>query len=135
MRTRIPAAAICIALSLPAPCLADGTGRDGQPPYEVGVLYVADALANVHGGLREGSAWVDYLELAAEFDAGRALGIADLALYASVVRTNPPTFSDRYVGDAMVVSNIDSERALRVLEAWFDWGFEARGAGSLRVGL
>jgi porin len=135
MRTRIPAAALCCALSLPASCLAQGTDQVEQPLYETGALFVGDALSNVHGGLREGSAWVDYLELAAEFDAGRALGVGDMTLFASVVRTNPPTFSDRYVGDAMVVSNIDSERALRVLEAWFDWGFGARGTGSVLVGL
>ena len=135
MRTRVLAAALSIALTLPGPCVADGSDRADPPPYELGALYVADALSNVHGGLREGSAWVDYVEFAAEFDAGRALGIADLTLFASVVRTNPATFSDRFVGDAMVVSNIDSERALRVLEAWFDWGFEARGEGSVLVGL
>jgi porin len=87
------------------------------------------------GGLREGSAWVDYLELAGELDAGRALGIGDLTLFASMVRTNPTTFSERYVGDAMVVSNIDGRRALRALEAWLDWGFHAHGPGSVRVGL
>lgn len=135
MRTRLLAAATCIALSLPTPGLAEDTERAEGPPYELGALYVADALANVHGGMRQGAAWVDYLEFAGEFDAGRALGIGDLTLFASVVRTNPPTFSDRFVGDAMVVSNIDSERALRVLEAWFDWGFEARGEGSVLVGL
>ena len=135
MRTRVHAAALCIALLLPVPCPAHGTDGVEQPLFEMGALYVADALSNVHGGLREGSAWVDYLELAAKVDAGRALDIAGLTLFTSVVRTNPPTFSDRYVGDAMVVSNIDSERALRVLEAWFDWGFEARGTGSVLVGL
>lgn len=108
---------------------------DGQPPYALGALYVADALANVQGGLREGSAWVDYLELAAEFDAGQALGIADLILFANLFYTNRPTFSDRYVGDSMVVSNIDNGSALRVLEAWFDWVFDLHGPGSLRVGL
>ena len=132
---RIRAAVLCIAFSLPLPCLAVGSDREDQPPYELGVLYVADALANVDGGLREGSAWIDSLELAAAFDAGRGLGVDDLTLFASFVRTNPPTFSDRYVGDAMIVSNIDSEGATRVLEAWFDWVFGARGAGSLRVGL
>ncbi|MCM2313172.1 MAG: carbohydrate porin [Steroidobacteraceae bacterium] len=105
------------------------------PELEWSVVYTADALANVRGGLREGSAWIDTLELAGTFDAGRALGIGDLTLFASVVRSNPPTFSDRYVGDAMIVSNIDSEQALRVLEAWVDWGFDAGGPGSVRVGL
>jgi porin len=135
MRSRLHAVPLCLALSLSAPCLAIETGLDEEPTYTLGALYVADALANVHGGLREGSAWVDSLELAGEFDAGRALGIGDLTLFASLVRTNPPTFSERYVGDAMVVSNIDSKQALRVLEAWLDWGFEAHGTGSVRVGL
>lgn len=135
MRTRLRASALCLALAFPAPCPANDTDLHDEPPYALGARYVADALANVHGGLREGSAWVDYLELAGEFDAGQALGIGDLVLFASLVRTNPPTFSGRYVGDAMVVSNIDSDRGLRVLEAWFDWRFEARGAGSVRVGL
>lgn len=135
MRPRHFAAGLCLALSLPAHCLADASDLQQRPLYEFGALYTADALANVHGGLREGSAWVDYAELAGMFDAGRALGIGDLTLFASVVRTNRPTFSERYVGDAMVVSNIDSGHALRVLEAWFDWGFEAHGQGSVRVGL
>jgi porin len=134
MRSRAHGAVLCIALALPAPCLAAGDTEE-EPLYELGALYIADALSNVHGGLQEGSAWLDYLELAAAFDAGRALGVDDLTLFASVIRTNPPTFSERYVGDAMLVSNIDSEYALRVFEAWFDWGFAARGAGSVRVGL
>jgi porin len=120
---------------LPAPCGADGSTWDESSQYELGALYTADALSNVHGGLREGSAWVDYLELAAAFDVGRALGIGDLTAFVSLVHTNPSTFSDRYVGDAMIVSNIDSERALRILEAWFDWGFDAHGPGSVRAGL
>jgi porin len=124
-----------LAFLLPVPCSAERGTRDESSLYELGALYTADALSNVHGGLREGSAWVDYLELAAAFDAGRALGIGDLTAFASLVRTNPATFSDRYVGDAMIVSNIDSERALRILEAWFDWGFNAHGPGSVRVGL
>lgn len=135
MRTRAAAIALSLVLLVAAPCPAQDDGATGPPPFELGVLYTADALANVHGGLREGAAWIDNLELAGEFDAGRAFGLGDLTLFASIVRTNPPTFSDRYVGDAMIVSNIDSEQALRVLEAWLDWGFDAGGPGSLRVGL
>ena len=136
MRTCACIAAVSVALLFPASCPADTGQPNGQPPrYSLGALYVADALSNVQGGLREGSAWLDFLELAVEMDAGRILGLGQLTTYASLVHSNRPTFSDRYVGDAMVVSNIDSGRALRVLEAWFDWGFAARGPGSLRVGL
>lgn len=135
MRSQACAAALSVAFLLPAPCRADRSTWDEPPLYELGANYTADALSNVHGGLREGSAWVDYLELAAAFDAGRALGIGDLTVFTSLVRSNPSTFSDRYVGDAMIVSNIDSERALRVVEAWVDWGFGAQGPGSVRIGL
>ena len=135
MRTRLLTAALWLALPLSLPCLGDDLLPERPSAYSLGALYMADAMANVHGGLREGSAWVDYLELAGELDVGRVLGTGDLTLYASLVRTNAPTFSDRHVGDAMVVSSIDGGRSLRVLEAWFDWGFEARGEGSVLVGL
>lgn len=135
MQARLRVTTLSMALTLAAPCVAGEDVRGEPTSLGLGALYVADALSNVHGGLREGSAWLDYLELAAGFDAGGVLGTGDLILFASLVRSNQPTFSDRYVGDAMIVSNIDSERAVRVFEAWFDWGFDARGPASVRVGL
>lgn len=135
MRLPLRVIASCFALLLSTPGQGDDAVSGEPRPLEIGALYVADALANVQGGLREGAAWIDYFEVAAAYDAGRSLGIEKLTLFASLVRTNTPTFSDRYVGDAMIVSNIDSTRSLRVLEAWLDWGFEAGGPGSLRVGL
>jgi porin len=92
-------------------------------------------LWNVHGGLQEGSAYLDYVELAAGFDAGRALGWDGLTLFASVFRRNDPTFSERYVGDSLVVSSIDASSPMQFLEAWAEWGFDAAGPGSLRLGL
>jgi porin len=135
MRACDVAIALSLALLILVQCPAHAGASPETPQLEWSVAYTADALANVRGGLREGSAWIDTVELAGTFAAGRALGIGDLTLFASLVRSNPPTFSDRYVGDAMIVSNIDSEQALRVLEAWVDWGFDAGGPGSVRVGL
>lgn len=104
-------------------------------PAQFSAVYTADALWNVHGGRREGAAYLDYVEVAAGIDAGRALGWHDLSFYGSAYRRNDPTFTDRYVGDAMVVSNIDAATPMQVLEAWLESGFDARGPGSLRVGL
>jgi porin len=101
---------------------------------EFGALYVGDVLSNVHGGLQTGTAYVDYLELAVAVDAGPALGSA-LTGYASLIHTNAATFSDRYVGDAMFVSNIDTGHVLDLLEAWVQWGQAGSDAGSLRLGL
>ena len=112
------------------------TDREDEPsPAQFSALYTADALWNVDGGLREGSAYLDYIEVSAGFDADRALGWDGLTFYASAFRRNDTTFSDRYVGDAMVVSNIDAASPTQVLEAWLEWGFDARGPGSLRVGM
>lgn len=114
---------------------ASSDAEDEASSAHLSALYTADALWNVQGGLREGSAYLDYIEVAAGFDADRALGWHDLTFYASAFRRNDPTFSDRYVGDAMVVSNIDAASPMQVLEAWLEWGFDARGPGSLRIGM
>jgi porin len=131
----IPAACLlCLALLCGASRAQSGASEEG-PLAEFAALYTADALANVHGGLEEGSAYLDYVELGIDFDAGRALGVDGLSAYGSVIRRNQPTFSERYVGDAMIVSNIDSASPLQVLEAWLEWVFEVRGPASLRVGM
>jgi len=128
--------------TLACPLAATGQAADspdspepGPRRVEFSALYTADALWNVHGGLREGWAYLDYIELAAGANLGRVPGGGDLSLYASVFRRNDPTFSERYVGDSLVVSNIDATSPMQVLEAWADWGFEARGRGSLRLGI
>jgi porin len=137
---RTPVAASLATLT----CLLAATGQAADSPdspepgprrVEFSALYTADALWNVHGGLREGWAYLDYIELAAGADLGRVPGVGDLSLYTSVFRRNDPTFSERYVGDSLVVSNIDATSPMKVLEAWVDWGFEARGRGSLRLGM
>jgi len=126
---------VLLALCLAAPAAIGSPTGEPPPVVELAALYTGDALSSVAGGLREGSAYLDYLELGIGYDAGRAVGWGDWALYASAFRRNFPTFSDRYVGDAMVVSNIDADTPMQVLEAWAEWGFDARGAGSLRLGL
>ena len=124
-----------LASLLALPCIADAGPEDAPPAFELSALYTADALWNVHGGLREGSAYLDYIELAAGVDAGRVLGWHGVTLYASAFRRNDPTFSQRYVGDSLVVSSIDASSPMQFLEAWGEWHFEAAGRGSLRLGL
>lgn len=134
MRSLIAVAAACV-LTWGASSQASTDPEPETRAAELSALYTADALWNVHGGLREGAAYLDYIEVAAGLDAGRALGWHDLTFYGSAFRRNDPTFSDRYVGDAMIVSNIDAASPAQVLEAWVEWGFDARGPGSMRVGL
>jgi porin len=132
---RRSSALIATLAGLPGLAATSPPEADAPSPYELSALYTADALWNVQGGLQEGSAYLDYIELAAGVDAGRALGLDGVSLFASVFRRNDPTFSERYVGDSLVVSNIDASSPMQFLEAWAEWGFDAAGPGSLRLGL
>ena len=135
MRSLAPLIAALASSMLALPSHADADQQDLPPAFALSALYTADALWNVHGGVREGSAYLDYIELAAGVDAGRVMGWHGVTLYASAFRRNDPTFSERYVGDSLVVSNIDASSPMQFLEAWGEWHFEAAGPGSLRLGL
>ena len=132
MRSR--AALLTALLCLQAPAAASGADDPGDA-FELSALYTADALWNLQGGLREGGAYLDYVEVAAGVDAGSILGWRGPALHASAFYRNDATFSERYVGDSLVVSNIDASSPMQLLEAWAEWGFDAAGPGSLRLGL
>lgn len=132
---RLPAVIAAVGLLAASPCGASGEAEPGTSGYELSARYTADALWNVHGGLREGSAYLDYIELAARVDAGRTLGWDGVTLFVSGFRRNDPTFSERYVGDSLAVSSIDASSPMQILEAWGEWRFEAAGTGSLRLGL
>ena len=135
MMRRCPALIATLA-GLCSLAVGASTPPEASPsPFDLSALYTADALWNVQGGREEGWAYLDYIELAAGFDAGRALDWDRVTLYASAFRRNDPTFSERYVGDSLVVSNIDAASPMQFLEAWAEWGFDAAGPGSLRLGL
>jgi porin len=116
------------------PAVAEGARAD-SPLVNIAAAYTADGWWNTEGGLQEGMAYLDLVQVALGFDAGRAFELGSIAVFASVVRANQATFSDRYVGDALVVSNIDARADLQFQEAWIDWGFGAFGSGSVRAGL
>lgn len=109
----------------------DATGRG----YEFFAAYTADLLANVHGGLRTGEAYLDYLKVGASLDLAQLGGPDGFTAYASGFMTNAARFSERYVGDAMTVSSIDNGYALQVLEAWVQWEGGAADRYSARLGL
>lgn len=128
-----------LTLVLPALCLlspAAGADEPTEPPsLQLQARYVGDLLWNAQGGVENGTAWLDYAELALAWDAGPVLGPGHLRFFASAGRTNRATFSDRYSGDAMVASNIETGRSPGLLQAWMDWSFDAAGPASLRLGF
>lgn len=106
-----------------------------SPAYSLEAVYTADAWRNAHGGLRTGGAYLDNLDLTLSVDGERAWGVRGLSAYAYLLRNNSARFSERYVGDAMTVSNIDAPEATRLYEAWMEWAMGTARPLSLRFGL
>lgn len=103
--------------------------------YAMDAVYTADAWRNAHGGRRIGGAYLVNGDLTLSVDGERAWGLPGVSAYAHVLYNNGKYFSERYVGDAMTVSNIDAPDAVRLYEAWFEWALPLRQPLSLRAGL
>ena len=104
-----------------------------SPQWQLQAGYTADLLANVRGGLRRDSAYLQRIDLLAELEgAGFAEGHS-ITAFGNLIQTNDTTFSEPIVGDTQVVSNIDAPGGVRVLEAWLQYAF-ASGT-SLKLGL
>lgn len=105
------------------------------PIYDFEALYTGELWHNAHGGLRTGTQYLDNLDLTLSVDGERAWGVPGLTAFAYVIYNSKGSFSEKYVGDAMTVSNIDAPRALRLYEAWLDWTSSGARPLSVRFGL
>ena len=128
---RLVVCLLLIGAVAPDPAAAEAEGDSGVVTAELG--YIADALHNASGGIKAGSAYLQNIDATIEFDLRRVFGGGTGTLFAYLLWNDASTFSDRYPGDAQVVSNIDAERALRLYELWYEHRL-ADGL-SLRIGL
>ena len=103
--------------------------------FQFEARYTADLWRNASGGLRTGSVYLDNLDLMLAVDGESAWGLQGISAFAYVLYTNDGRLSERLVGDAMTVSNIDAPAGLRLYEAWVQWTGGARRPLSLRFGL
>ncbi|MDX1515896.1 MAG: carbohydrate porin [Woeseiaceae bacterium] len=81
--------------------------------------YTGEVLHNADGGIRSGGAYLSDAGVTVDVDLTDLFGGTDANFFAYFLWNNSSTFSDRYSGDAQVVSNIDAEQALRVYELWY----------------
>jgi porin len=131
-----PRGAFCIgfkALALESGALPEALAEE-QHAWSFSGAYTGDLLRNSSGGLAVGNAYLDNLELALSVDGDVAFGVAGLRLFASALYNNAARFSEDFSGDAMIASNIDAPRAVRMYEAWADWS-PGWGSLSFRLGL
>lgn len=135
MRLRKRLAAVLFTTGLGAVAEANETVETDTPAYDFDAVYTADIWRNAHGGLRTGAVYLDNLDLTLAIDGEQAWGIPGLEAFAYVLYNNKARFSERYVGDAMTVSNIDAAGAVRLYEAWMQWSGGEAQPYSVRFGL
>jgi porin len=107
---------------------------DTRRAFTLSAAYTADLLRNASGGLEVGNTYLDNLDITLAIDGEQAFGVPGFELFVYGLYNNANRFSERYAGDAMTASNIDSPRAIRLYEAWAQWTF-ADARASLRAGL
>ncbi|PTQ13582.1 carbohydrate porin [Sphingomonas oleivorans] len=107
--------------------------QETERPVALQLGYAADIWSVAHGGLDRRTRYLDNLDLTISADLERLGGPSGTRLFAYMLYNNGVRFSDGGVGDAQVVSNIETGvRALRLYEAWVE---HETGSISARFGL
>jgi porin len=119
--------------ALGLPIFADAAeSPDGNSPLSLEAAYTGEVWRNFSGGARQDGTYLDNIDVIATLDAEQAWGWTGTTLLVSGLHNNRPTLSDRIVGDIQTVSNIDTEGATRLYEAWVERAFET---GAIKLGL
>lgn len=113
-----------VLLCLSSACL----GAD----VEFSAEYTADILANVSGGIDQGTRYVDNLNLDIDVDVPGVFGLRSGTIHVHGLYNNGARFSEELVGDLQVTSNIDADEAWRIFEFWYEF---AADDWSVRTGL
>ncbi len=117
--------------------LASETGRteDSVSDITFNAGYIGELASNLSGGIRTGTDYMDNLDLQIAADRGSIFGIHGLSGLLYGIYNSRNDFSEDYVGNAQIVSSIDSSDGLRLYEAWLDWASDAAERFSVRAGL
>ncbi|HEY0942473.1 MAG TPA: carbohydrate porin [Steroidobacter sp.] len=119
--------------ALGMPLWADATERAPDTALlQIEAAYTGEAWRNVSGGLRRDGTYLENIDLTVTLDAERAFGWSGTTFLVSGLHNNGPTLTDRIVGDIQAVSNIDTDGATRLYEAWVERAFDA---GAIKLGL
>ena len=78
--------------------------------------------------LGRGTRYLDNLDLALEVDGGQLFDVDGLKLFVYGIYNNGHAFSGELSGDAQGVSNTETDRAMRVMEAWAEFALSPRSS-------
>lgn len=120
------------ALGLPLYSGATEPTPDGTAPLQIEAAYTGEAWRNFSGGVRADGTYLENIDVIVTLDAEQAFGWTGTTFLVSGLHNNDPTLSDRIVGDIQAVSNIDTDGATRLYEAWVERTFDA---GAVKLGF
>ena len=104
-----------------------------QAPFIIDVTYTADLWRAASGGLKQGTRYLDNLDIVAEADMERLVGWKGALIHVYGLYNNGKSLNV-LMGDAQVASNIETGvKAVRLYEAWIDQKIGDRV--SVRAGL
>ena len=112
---------------------APGEINEEQAPFIIDVTYTADLWRAARGGVREGTRYLDNLDIVAEANLERLIGWLGAEVHVYSLYNNGKSLNE-LMGDAQVASNIETGvQAFRLYEAWIDQRIS--GKASIKLGL
>jgi porin len=98
------------------------------------VTYIGEVLGNPTGGAKQGTAYEDRINFAADVDFEKLIGLKQLTFHANVFQIDGGGLSRGALLNFLVVSGIEALPTTRLYEVWFEqkWGTKlALRAGQL----
>lgn len=119
-------AAMCMTVSMGV------TSAAVENPYAFEFAYTLDVMSVRQGGLRQGTALLDNLDLKLTVDTDKVWGLKKGTAFLYVLGNAGEDVNARYIGSSQGVDNIEAENTIKVFEAWYE---HAYSQSTLRVGL
>lgn len=82
--------------------------------------YIAEVLGNASGGVKQGGVFTGRLDLGVDIDLDRMIGWSGAKFHANMYQINGEGLSRDYIGNLMLVSNIEALTSTRLYEAWIE---------------
>src|SRR6201985_3844626 len=88
------------------------------------VTYIGEVLGNPTGGAKQGTAYEDRINFAADVDFEKLIGLKQLTFHANVFQIDGGGLSRGALLNFLVVSGIEALPTTRLYEIWFEqkWG-------------
>lgn len=123
---------LCTLLLSPLTLAQSGKVTEPKPGIETYLGYDAE-LWHSASGIQNAGRYLDLVSLEVSIDGEQLLNAPGLSLYGSALYSSGHVMNDELLGTAQGVSNIETNRALRLYEAWAEWQYADRH--SLKLGL